>query len=139
MSDFQIFPKHIIFREGLLNFFPHDLHCQAVATISGFFRHSSRSFCHWARHVVICKFLYKCSIKSQDFKYFKKPLICSYSGLGRPKKDILAMCRDSPFKGSVSQKLRPMLLYIIRKLFLKPLSADHFYLFLLKGYAAIYV
>ena len=45
-----------------------------------------------------------------------------------------------PFlKGSVSRQVRHRLLYIIRKLFLKPLSADHFYLFLLKGYAAIYV
>ena len=43
------------------------------------------------------------------------------------------------FKGSVSQQVRHRLLYIIRKLFLKPMSADHFYLFLLMGYAAIYV
>ena len=42
-------------------------------------------------------------------------------------------------KGSVSRKLRPMLLYIIRKLFIKPLSAYHFHKVLLKGYAAIYV
>ena len=42
-------------------------------------------------------------------------------------------------KGSVSGKLRPMLLYIIRKLFIKPLSAYHFHKVLLKGYAAIYV
>ena len=42
-------------------------------------------------------------------------------------------------KGSVSRQVRHRLLYIIRKLFLKPLSADHFYLFLLKGYAAIYI
>ena len=42
-------------------------------------------------------------------------------------------------KGSVSRQVRHRLLYIIQKLFLKPLPADHFYLFLLKGYAAIYV
>jgi len=41
------------------------------------------------------------------------------------------------FKGSVSRTVRHRLLYIIRKLYIKPLSADHFYLFLLKGYAAI--
>ena len=38
------------------------------------------------------------------------------------------------FKGSVSRQVRHRLLYIVWKLFLKPLSADHFYLFLLKGY-----
>jgi len=32
-----------------------------------------------------------------------------------------------------------MLLYIIQKLFIKPLSAYHFHKVLLKGYAAIYV
>ena len=42
-------------------------------------------------------------------------------------------------KGSVSRQVRHRLLYIIRKLFIKLLSMDHFYLFLLKGYAAIYV
>ena len=42
-------------------------------------------------------------------------------------------------KGSVSRQVRHRLLYIIRKLFLKPMSADHFYLFLLKGNATIYV
>ena len=59
---------------------------------------------------------------------------CRVAGLGLP-----VLIPLFPFKGSVSQKLRPMLLYIIRKLFIKPLSAYHFHKVLIKGYAAIYV
>ena len=46
---------------------------------------------------------------------------------------------NTAIKGSVSRQVRPMLLYIIQKLSLLAMSADYFYLFLLKGYAAIYV
>ena len=50
-----------------------------------------------------------------------------------------AFSRLELIKGSVSRKLRPMLLYIIQKLLIKPLSAYHYHKVLLKGYAAIYV
>ena len=72
-------------------------------------------------------------------------------GLGLPNEDAGNLgtqykvpARAHPYtstgiKGSVSWKLRPMLLYIIRKLIIKPLSAYHFHKVLLKGYAAIHV
>jgi len=42
-------------------------------------------------------------------------------------------------KGSVSRKLRPRMLFFIRKLFINPFSVNHFHKVFLKGYAAIYV
>ena len=41
--------------------------------------------------------------------------------------------RFESFKGSVKQKLRPMLLYIIRKLFSRRWSAGNFFFYFLKG------
>ena len=55
---------------------------------------------------------------------------CHQEGEGPPSPSNL-------FKGSVSRKLRPLLLYVIRKLFIKPLSAYHFHKDFLKGYATI--
>ena len=63
---------------------------------------------------------------------------CNAGTLTRPDKAVkdflLFYIQIFCFKGSVSRKLRPMLLYIIQKLFIKP-----FHKVLLKGYAAIYV
>ena len=44
---------------------------------------------------------------------------------------------DKLFKGTVSQELRPMLLYIIQKLFSRPIIASHKVYILLKGQSAI--
>jgi len=42
-------------------------------------------------------------------------------------------------KGSVQRKLRPMLLYIIQKLFLRRRTAEHLNFSLLKGHLTIYI
>ena len=42
-------------------------------------------------------------------------------------------------KGSVQQKLRPMLLYVIRKLFSRPIINGHQIYILLKGQFAMYI
>ena len=44
-----------------------------------------------------------------------------------------------PFKGSVSRQVRHRLLYIIRKLFSRPIIAGHKILILLKGQFAMYI
>jgi hypothetical protein len=57
--------------------------------------------------------------------------------LGAVKRGLYAQV--SNVKGTVSQELRHRLLYIIRKLFSRPIVASHKILILLKGQLAMYI
>ena len=123
-------------------FIPMELLCRAkiikdLFIFSTFTIHSENVACSWS-------WLRNCRLKLISlltigrFFYHSTPLkrniIDRYSSFFTS-----LVSRREDLKGTVSRKLRPRLLYIIKKLFSRPIIAGHKILILLKGQFTIYI